>query len=229
MKFLDHLEELRKRLIFVVYFLVAFFLIGVIFTNPILRRLKADFISSQAQLIVLTPIEYFIVQLKIGLYVGVLAATPIAAYHIFQFVRPAIKKKKLFNTVMYSFLLLYIIGLACAYFLFVPITMHYLTPFAPSLGIANLWSLNSLVGLVFIMIYSTALTFQIPLIMLTLAKLGIVSAKWFHSKRRHVYVAITIIAALVTPGVDIVTQIIAMIPMILLFEFGIFLLWLFRY
>ncbi|MFH0978412.1 MAG: twin-arginine translocase subunit TatC [Candidatus Woesearchaeota archaeon] len=226
---IEHLEELRTRIIVVIVFLGACFIAGVLLTQPILAELRRKFVGAGASLIVLTPIEYFIVQLKIGLYLGIIVATPLMVYELMQFVKPAIQKNKILRSIIPVFIVLYFAGLAFAYFLFMPLTMKYITPFAPSAGIANIWSLNALVNFLFITIYSTALIFEIPLIMLTFVKLNLANSKWFSSQRKYIYVAITILAAIITPGVDIVTQILVMIPMILLFEFGILLLWVFRY
>jgi len=226
---LEHIEELRKRIIRLLLFIIFFFIAGAVFSNIFIQRLQKDFLFGQAKLVVLSPLEFLVVQLKIGFEFAVILATPLAAYELFMFIKPAFNKKivRSLNILLWLFVLLYFAGLAFAYFVFLPLTFYYITPFAPSSGISNMWGLDSFIYLLFISIYSTALIFEIPLMMLALVKTNVLKKEWFSGKRRFIYVAIFVIAAIVTPGVDVVTQTLVAVPMLLLYEVGNLLMFFF--
>jgi len=230
MKLIEHLEELRKRIITLLALLLAFFVLGMFFSKTLFRLIQHELLTSSVNLVVLTPLEYFMTVLRLGLYCSVILTTPFLAYELAAFIRPAVGKKHFRALVIMflSFLVLYAAGISFAILLFVPLTFYFLTPFAPSIGIANLWSLSSVVNFLFITVYSTGLIFQIPLVMIALTKLHLVQREWFKSKRKYVYVIIFIIAAAVTPGVDVVTQLLVALPMMLLYEIGMILMLVFR-
>jgi sec-independent protein translocase protein TatC len=231
MNALQHIEELRKRIIILISCFALVFIIGLAISRRIIEQLTEDIIAGPVNLVVLSPTEYFLTSLKTGFYIAVIIATPIAVHQIFQFAKPALEKtqSKMLDAIFIFLLLMYTCGLTFAYTIFLPLAIYFIAPFAPQAGLSNMWSISSFVHFCFITVYTTGLIFQIPLIMIGLAKLGIVTSRWLRDKRKYCYVAVFIIAAIVTPGVDAVTQIIVALPMILLFELGNLFLWTFRY
>lgn len=224
---IEHLEELRYRLIAVLVSVALFFVIGVVSSRWIIERLRHDIVVYPGiQIIVLTPLEYFVTTLKIGLFVAIILSLPVIMYQALKFLKPALtrKEKGIISLVMPGSIILFLAGLVFAYFIFLPLTVYFLAPFSLSIGASNMWSLNSLITFIFITLFSTALVFEIPLLMIVLSRLGVVTTKWLNAKRKYVYVGIFVVAAIITPGVDIITQIIVALPMILLYELGILLI-----
>ncbi|MFH1510766.1 MAG: twin-arginine translocase subunit TatC, partial [Candidatus Woesearchaeota archaeon] len=200
---IEHAEELRKRLILVLVFFAVLFVAGVALSRFCIG-FATGFISGTASLVVLSPLEYLLSSLKIGFFVATVFSLPFAAYQAALFFRPALvgKEKRLSSVFMPCFLVLYLAGLVFSFLFFVPLALYFLA-LAPSIGIQNLWSLSNLINFVFFSTLGSVLVFQIPVVMIILKSLNLADVAWLSGKRKHVYVAVFILAAVLTPGVDV--------------------------
>lgn len=216
---IEHLNELRSRIIIILVFFFVLFFIGFFFSNFIIERVINDLIIAEnIKLIVLTPLEFIYAKLKVGFLLALMLASPLIIYEALLFAKPALtrKEKNAIKLILPSFVLLSLAGIVFAYFIFLPIALYFLANL-PAFGILNLWSLNKFISFAFITALSFGLVFQIPLIMLLLHRLNILNIEVLKKQRKIVYVMAFLLAALITPP-DIITQIIIALPLIILYE-----------
>jgi len=217
MTFLDHLEELRKRIFYSLVALGAAAIVGFVFSQRVLGLLTRLVPS----LVFLAPSEAFVVQLKVALVTGLFLASPVIFYQFWRFVRPALQKhevKYIASAVVVSSVL-FVAGVAFAYLVVVPIAMKFLLSFeTPKLH--AMISINEFVGTVGAFLLACGIVFQIPVIMFFLTKLGVVTPKLLMKSQRIAIVLIFIVAAILSPP-DVFSQILMAIPLFILFELGV--------
>jgi len=221
----EHLGELRKRFIAVVIFLFIFFIIGFSLSNFFIKRIINDLIFIEnVKIIGLSPVEYILTQVKVGFILSLMITIPVIIYQALIFVKPGLDKKERSGVklILPTFILLFLIGIVFAYFMFLPVAIYFLGNLSKGI-IENIWSINRFVNFVLLSCLSFGLIFQLPLLLIVLNKLGIVNVKNLKKYRAHVYVLIFLVAALITPP-DIVTQVVIAAPLALLFEISLVLL-----
>ncbi len=215
----EHIGELRKRLIVVLVFLFLCFIAGFGFSDFFIKRIMNDLIFLEnVKVVGLSPVEYILTQIKVGLLAAFIISLPVLIYQILVFIRPGLNKKEKegIKMVLPSFILLFMIGIVFAYFIFLPIAIYFLGNL--SLGIVeNMWSIGKFIDFVLMSCLVFGLVFQMPLLLIILNKLGVVNVWVLKKYRAHVYVIIFLAAALITPP-DIVTQLIIGLPLVLLYE-----------
>ncbi len=223
MPFEEHLEELRSRLfksLVSVFFGTIFCYVFINKIVYILRRPLGDY-----KLVILSPNEAFMAYLKLSFYCGIIVAVPIIFYQMWRFISVALfpREKRVVLTYLPLSLLLFFIGAAFAYFIALPIGLKFLLTFPPpEAQIEPMLSLSKYIGFVGMFLLGFGAVFQLPLIVLILVSVGIVSPRWLATKRRHVILAIFIIAAIFSPP-DVVTQCLMAIPLVILYEVSIWL------
>ncbi|MBW2983575.1 twin-arginine translocase subunit TatC [Candidatus Woesearchaeota archaeon] len=224
---IEHLDELRSRLIPVIIIILVFFVLGTLVSGKVIDFVNDDLMNEHVKLISITPLEFMLTKIKVGLLVSVIISSPVIVYQALTFAKPALKKRErsMMRFVLPSFVLLFLIGIAFAYFIFLPVAIFFLTRFSEGL-IYNLWSINRFYSFIFVTCLSAGLIFQLPLLMLVLKKLNIIDIEFLKTKRSHVYVSIFVLAALLTPP-DVVTQVLIGLPLILLYELSLAVMKLF--
>jgi sec-independent protein translocase protein TatC len=227
MPFFDHLEELRWRIIWSVLSLVAgtgigFFLAMRLDLLGLLKRPLDAHIGGD-QLIALAITDPFFITFKLALTLGFILAAPIIIYQVWLFLAPALTKRERRAIVpaLYMGVALFCIGVAVAYMYVLPLTTMFLAGFqTESLRLTMTGS--SYFGFVIRLLVAFGLVFQLPVVILILATLGLVSSRFLASKRRYAVAVMTVTAALMTPG-DVASTILMMGPLLLLYEFSIML------
>ena len=223
---LDHLIELRTRLVRSVLALGAGFAICLYFADPILgfliQPLKNAFPDGEGQLIFTKLYEVFFVELKVALFAGFFVSFPIIANQLWAFVAPGLyaREKKAFLPFLIATPILFTAGAALAYFVVMPTAFEWFLGFggeAGGLKIEALPSAGDYLGLVMQFILAFGISFLLPVLLLLLNRAGIVSRAQLAGARRYVIVGIVALAAVVTPP-DPGSQVILAIPLLLLFE-----------
>lgn len=229
--FLDHLEDLRWTLVKMAATLavamgICFFFAPQmlrVFTYP-LARVVGDvtpFLRSQEVT------GGFMLSIKLSLYSGVALASPLLIYFFGQFVVPAltIREKKLITPVLVAGIGLFLAGVALAYFWVIPGGLRFFLDYNKELGIRSDWLIDKYILFVAHMLLAFGACFELPLVVLALAKLGIVTHEFLRQKRRYAIVLCFIIAAFITPTPDMVNQCLLAVPMCLLYEACIWIAW----
>ena len=223
---LDHLIELRTRLVRCVAALMVGFAVCFYFADPILgflvQPLKNAFPEGEGQLIFTKLYEVFFVELKVGLFAGFCLSFPIIANQLWAFIAPGLyaREKKAFLPFLLATPLLFTAGAALAYYVVMPTAFRWFLGFggeAGGLEIQALPAAGDYLGLVMQFILAFGISFLLPVLLLLLNRAGIVTRTQLAGMRRYVIVAIAIVAAIVTPP-DPGSQLILAVPMLLLFE-----------
>jgi len=251
MSFIDHLEALRSHLfrsviaILVGALVIAFnkdFFVKKVLLGPT----KADFptyglfcrigkwlnleealcmqgLNIQMQSIgVSTQFSTFISVMLIG---GIIIAFPYIFWEFWRFIRPALTRKELQNTrgLIFWVSVLFFTGVFFGFFIIAPYTLNFFGNFQLDESIENRWTIASYFDTLIPLVLGTGLAFQLPLVMILLAKIGIVSASYLKKVRKYSVIIILIVAAVITPGPDVISQMTVAIPLLLLYEISILL------
>lgn len=230
MPFLDHLEELRWRIL---WSLIAFVL-GAIASfaaahyfqvlELLVLPIREAYENPGLKLIYLSPADPFFVTLRLAIYGGFILSFPILVYHTWSFLSPALEKeeRRAIVPALYLGLLLFIAGVALAYFAALPVTLEFFKAFLNE-SLEGQLEINATLGFVIKMLFAFGAVFELPIVILALSLMGIVTPAFLRAKRRHAVVLITVLASFITPGDAITLTIMMMLPLVLLYEFGIFL------
>jgi sec-independent protein translocase protein TatC len=227
---LDHLVELRTRLIRAIGALVVAFAVCLYFARPILGFLVQPLVEAGQNKLVFTKLYgQFFVELKVALFAAFFFSFPVIANQLWAFIAPGLyaKEKKAFLPFLLVTPFLFIGGGALAYYLVMPVAFHWFLGFQGIQGgmsIEALPSSEDYLGLVMQFILAFGFCFLLPVLLLLLNSAGIVNRQQLKNARRYVIVGIAIVAAVITPP-DVVSQLMLLVPMILLFEGSLLIMW----
>jgi sec-independent protein translocase protein TatC len=156
---------------------------------------------------------------------GLIIAFPYVFWEFWKFIKPALNKKELQKTrgVVFWVSLLFFTGVFFGYFVIAPYTLNFFGNFQLDENIENRWTISSYIDTLIPLILGAGLAFQLPLVMIFLAKIGIVSATYLRKVRRYSVIIIFVVAGVITPGPDIISQLTVAIPLLLLYEISILL------
>ncbi|NJO78979.1 MAG: twin-arginine translocase subunit TatC [Cyanobacteria bacterium RM1_2_2] len=205
MSLFDHLEELRLRIFYALIAVVIGIILCFVFVNPIVQLLEVP--AQGVKFLQLAPGEYFFVSLKVAGYSGVVVSSPFILYQIMQFVLPGLtrRERRLLAPVVLGSTVLFAAGLVFAYYALIPAALNFFITYGEGV-VEQLWSIERYFEFVLLLLFSTGLAFQIPIIQLLLGALGIVSSKQMVSGWRFVILAAAVLGAVLTPSTDPVTQ-----------------------
>lgn len=222
MSFWEHLAELRTRLIRAGLAVVAGLLVGLMLTRPFLELLISPLGENRPQS--LRPAENILVYFKVDLILALVLAMPVIVYEIFAFILPGLtpNERKWVLITAATATMLFATGVAFASLVMLPFTLRYLQSFLSDL-IQPSYSIEYYISFVTNFVFYVGLSFEMPLVLAALARLGIVSPQQLRKGRRFAIVIIAVLAAVITPTPDPFNMTIVMIPLILLYELGILL------
>ncbi|MCO6449367.1 MAG: twin-arginine translocase subunit TatC [Caldilineales bacterium] len=220
---LEHLRELRDRLLRAALALIIGIIIGVIFAKPFLEILIAP-LRGTTTLQLLRPTENIIIYFKAALILGVIVASPVIIYQVIAFIVPGLtgrEKRTLWVTLPFAGLL-FAAGVAFASFLVLPFTLNYLQTFLTDLFKAE-YSVGYYMSFVANFVLWIGVAFELPLVIALLARLGLVTPEQLRGTWRYAIVIVALLAAVITPTPDPFTMGIVMAPLLGLYFLGLFL------
>ena len=229
---LDHLIELRKRLVRCVLALAVAVGVCLYFAKPIfallVRPLSAAFPDGDGRLIYTKLYEAFFVEIKVALFAAFLVSFPIMANQLWAFVAPGLyaREKKAFLPFLIATPVLFAAGASLAYFFVMPMAFPWFLSFqgeAAGLEVEALPAMGEYLTLVMHFILAFGISFLLPVLLLLLNRAGIVSRAQLAKARRYVIVGIFIVAAVATPP-DVVSQLMLALPLMVLFEVSLLLM-----
>jgi sec-independent protein translocase protein TatC len=217
MGFLDHLEELRKRLLYCIVGIVVCAIGGYIVSDYV----QAFLTRPVEDLVFIAPTEAFVTKLKISLIVGLLLSLPYLFYHFWRFVNPALYSHERKNVILAVFFstIFFFSGVAFAFFVVLPIGLGFLLGFQTDKLQATL-TISNYIAFITKMLLAFGIIFELPVVSYFLTKMRILKPGFLRRNRRVAIVLIFIAAAVLTPP-DIFTQLLMAGPLILLFEISI--------
>ncbi|ENS02313.1 twin-arginine translocase subunit TatC [Brucella abortus] len=235
---LEHLIELRRRLIWAILAFFVAFIFCFAFAKQLFNLLVvpyqwaidwAGMDRSKAELIYTAPQEFFFTQVKVAMFGGIVLAFPVIAAQIYKFVAPGLYKHE--RTAFLPFLIaspiLFLIGGALVYFFFTPMVMWFFLAMQQTGGsgevqISLLPKVSEYLSLIMTLIFAFGLVFQLPVVTSLMARVGLVTSAGLKDKRKYAIVIAFVAAAVLTPP-DQASQIGLALPTILLYEISIFL------
>jgi sec-independent protein translocase protein TatC len=249
MSFLEHLEELRWHIIrsvslIIIFAIVAFIMKDFIFTDIIFKPKMPDFWSNRMmaklgelvgtdalninqkplKLISLKMSDQFMMHFLVAIIVGLIISSPFIFFEIWRFIKPALydKERKHASGAVFFTSLLFLIGILFGYFVIVPLSIDFLTTYSVSPEVENQINMRSYISTVTSITFASGFIFLLPIFSYFLSKVGILTPKFMRTYRRHSYVVMFIVAAIITPP-DVFSQIMVAIPLVFLYEISIFI------
>ncbi len=224
MSVIGHLEELRRRLLYIIIAVILGSIISLIFIKNIVAFLKEPINALNLKLYFFKPYEKLTTYFKIALFTSLIGLMPFVIYQISAFVVPALYKKerKFYYVAVFFILLLFATGAYFCYKIIAPISFEFFVNFMQGDGVIPLWGIKDYFSLLTLLVFFTGIIFQLPLVIMVLARIGIVTGKQLAKYRKHALLIIFIVAAIVTPP-DVISQLFLGVPTYLLYEFSIHL------
>lgn len=222
MTLMEHLEELRSRLLASVIAVVICIIACFAVVNRIVALLEVP--AQGVTFLQLAPGEYFFVSVKVAAYSGLLLATPFLLYQIARFVLPglSVKECKLLGPVVLGSSLLFVAGLVFAYYLLIPAALNFFIRYGEGV-VDQAWSIDRYFEFVLLLLFSTGLAFQVPILQALLGALGLVTAEQMFKGWRYVVLGAVVAGAILTPSTDPLTQSLLAGAVTFLYLFGILL------
>jgi len=224
--FISHLVELRDRVIRALVAILVVFLALVNWARDIYTLLAAPMLAALPEggsMIATDVVGAFFVPIKVTMMVAFLITLPYVLYQAWSFVAPGLYKheKKLALPLLAASVVLFFIGMSFAYFIVFPAVFGFINAFAPD-GVAVMTDIEKYLSFVLTTFLAFGLTFEVPVVVIVLVRVGLVTVEKLREVRPYVIVGAFIIAAVFTPP-DVLSQFLLAVPMCLLYELGIFM------
>jgi len=222
--FISHLLELRDRLLRAVLVWIVLFVCLFPFANDLYALLAQPMLAKLpqgGQMIATEVVTPFFVPVKVAMMTAFLGALPFIMYQIWAFVAPGLyaHEKKLIVPLVVSSVLLFACGMAFAYFLVFPVVFGFIVGIAP-VGVAVMTDIGKYLDFVITMFMAFGITFEVPIVVIALALMGMVEIEKFKEARPYVIVGAFVIGAIFTPP-DIISQFMLAVPLWVLYELGV--------
>jgi len=220
MSLFDHLEELRQRIFYSLIAVVVGAIASFALVKDIVRLLEIP--AQGVKFLQLAPGEFFFVSIKVAGYSGILVATPVILYQIAAFVLPGLtrRERRLLGPIVFGSSILFVGGLFFSYIALIPAALNFFISYGADV-VEQSWSIEKYFDFVLLLMLSTGLAFQVPIIQALLGLLGIVSSKQMLAGWKFVLLGSAVVGAVLTPSTDPLTQSLLGGAMVMLYFGGI--------
>lgn len=217
----QHLGELRKRLIYSMIWLAGFAIVTYNFSEIIVKDMVKK--APDMTFVFIAPAELFMVYIKIALIGAVVLSLPFILYNVWMFLSPGLEKdeKSIIMAALLSGGILFALGSVFGYMITLPLTIKFFSDFSIA-EVQSMISFSNYLSFAITMVLSFGLIFELPIFMVILVQFGIVKTSFLKTNRKMMIIIIFVLAAILTPP-DVISQTLLALPMLLLFEIGIFL------
>ena len=236
MSFLEHLDELRKRLIKIVYALIFGCIVAGIFINrlvdfimkPMYEMLPKD-TTGAAKLMYTAGPEPFMLYVKIGFLAGIFIASPLILWQVWKFIAPGLYSHEKKFAIPFVFLttVFFLAGGLFAHYIAFPVTWQFFIGFAPDYMVF-IPRIDEAFSLYTKMILGFGVIFEMPTLVFFLARMGVVTAGFLMKYFKYAFLGIFIVAAVISPGTDMASQLVMAVPMIGLYGISILIAFIFQ-
>ncbi|GHH98287.1 twin-arginine translocase subunit TatC [Neobacillus kokaensis] len=218
LQLVDHLEELRKRIIIVALAFIVFFILGFIYVDDIYKWFVRDL---DVKLMVLGPSDIIWIYFMLATVVAIAGTIPVLALQIWLFVKPALKPDEQRLTLSYipALFLLFIMGLAFGYFVIFPMVLKFLVNIGAGMFVTN-FTADRYFSFIMNMTLPFGVLFELPVVVMFLTSLGIINPFVLAKIRKYAYFVLIIIAVVITPP-DFMSDFVVTLPLLLLYEVSI--------
>lgn len=210
-----HLSELRRRILIS----LAMLAVGMVLSDFWLDEIMTFLTAPADKLYFMKPAEAFFIYFKVMLTAGAIITAPVLFYEFWAFVVPAFtdREKTTLLCLVPTSLVLFLTGIAFAWFIVLPQGLHFFLNFSSDL-VQPLLSMESYLNFVFMLVLPFGFLFNLPLVLLVLAKLGLITSQQLTKKRKYIILLSFVAAAVITPTTDVLSQSLLALPMIALLE-----------
>jgi sec-independent protein translocase protein TatC len=231
MSFLEHLDELRRRLVVALVAVLGGFLVALIFIPQIfafVMKPLQEILPNGGKLIYTEPTEAFMLQLKVAALAGLVLAAPVVMWQVWLFVAPGLysREKRFALPFVFFSSLFFVGGAAFSHYVVFPTAWAFLASYTTDY-MEFMPKVSSTFSLYARMLLAFGLVFQMPTVIFALARMGVVTAGFLARNIKYAILIIFIVAAVITPTSDVVTQAMMAAPMIVLYGISIVVAWLF--
>jgi sec-independent protein translocase protein TatC len=218
MSLVDHLQELRRRLIIIILAVAVGSTICYFYSAELVHYITAP----AGKLYYMSPAEAFFTYLRVSFFAGFLIALPIVLYQVWAFVVPALTNKERMASFILvpSSVILFFVGLAFSYLLVLPAGIKFFMGFATA-DLQPMFSLGEYLSFVISFLLPFGFIFELPLFIVVMAKFGLIGSAFLSSKRKHVLVLSFVVGAVISPTPDVLSQTMVAVPVIILYEVSI--------
>jgi len=229
LSFIDHLRELRLRLLHAIYGVVAGMAVVGWFVprivDGLLKPVRAALPEGRQTLVATGAVEPWMVYLKVAVYGGIFLAAPWVLWQLWLFIAPGLyrRERKVVLPFLFFGTLLFYAGAAFCYWFVLPPAFPALLSIIEGTSITPFWTLSDQLSLVLAMILGFGIVFEVPVILAFLSLIGVVSSQFLAKYRRHAIIANVALAAIITPTGDPVNLLLMAVPLIVFYEVGIVL------
>lgn len=223
MTFLEHLEELRWRIIYTLLGVVIGAIICGVFIDFLIEKiLLLPAVKSRTKLQNLKPFGQIFLYFEVALICGFIISIPNFFLQLWKFISPALRKheKKYISSIVVFTSFCFLSGVAFSYFIMLPTVLNFAVNFGTDL-VKNEFSIEEYMSIIISTMLTAGLVFELPMVSFFLSKLGILKPQLMRKYRRHSIVVILILAAILTPGTDPISQVILAVPLFILYEISI--------
>lgn len=224
MSVIDHITELRKRLVIVVVFFFLAVIVGFLLSRPIIIYLQHTEEAKSLTLNAFNLTDPLMVYMKFAFIIAFVITSPIILYQFWSFVSPGLYEKERKVTLSYIpiSLLLFLMGISFSYFILFPFVVEFMERISNDLDINQVIGINEYFTFLLQLTMPFGLLFQLPVVIMFLTRLGIVTPMFLTKVRKYAYFVLLVIAALITPP-EITSHLMVSIPLFILYEISIWI------
>lgn len=221
---MDHIGELRKRVLWSALFFVLAMIVGLVVAIPIIQYLTSVEPVTGLELNAFSPWDGIRIYMQVAVYVSFAISLPFILFQVWLFVKPGLREEEQRASLLYipSAVLLFFIGLSFAYFVVFPMAFYFTGVMTRNLGLTQTYGLAQYFTFMFNILLPVSLMFELPIVVMFLTKLRILNPLRLNRMRRYAYIVLLITSALITPP-DLISALIVSIPMIVLYEISLLL------
>jgi len=221
---MEHLGELRRRIIYCLIVFVLGLVGGLFGAQPMFDYLVAAAPAEQLELNVFSPWDAIGLYMKFAILISLVLAIPFTLYQLWAFVRPALGQNERKATLRYipGGLVMFLAGLAFAYYIVFPMAYMFTEKVTKSMGLEQTYGVSQYFSFMFNIVLPMSLLFELPLIVLFLTRIGILNPKMLQKMRRIAWFVLVIIGTMITPP-DVISDLLVAVPLIVLYEFSVML------
>ncbi|KOO42284.1 twin-arginine translocase subunit TatC [Priestia koreensis] len=218
----DHIGELRKRVILVAVVFLVTTVAGLFFAEPIIRYLQQADRAKDLTMNAFRLTDPIKIYFQFSFVIGCVLTAPLALYQLWAFISPGLYERERKVTLGYIplSLFLFLAGVAFSYFVLLPYVLNFSASLAENLNVTQVIGINEYFDFLIKLTLPFGLLFQLPVIIMFLTRLGIVTPTFLSKFRRYAYFILLVLAGIISPP-DVISQIIVMIPLVILYEISI--------
>ncbi|MGN7409111.1 MULTISPECIES: twin-arginine translocase subunit TatC [unclassified Sporosarcina] len=219
---IEHIEEIRKRLITIVVFFAVAVIGGFLLAKPLIKFLQSNGPAADLPLNAFNVIDPIAIYLKVVVFIGIIIILPIIMYQFWAFVSPGLletERRVTLSYIPFAFIL-FLSGIAFSYYVLLPYVIKFMETLSADLGITQTIGINQYFSFLFQILLPFGFVFQLPVVLLFLSRLGFLNPNVLSKFRKVAYFVLFVIAAFITPP-DLVSHLFVTVPLFLLYEVSI--------